>query len=165
MGEFWQTLAAVTLGGVLTLLTGYALWKAERRAALRERRYEAIKAAHSAMYDAYNAIEDYGLSVTRGEDTLEGRIRVRHAVNEFLKRNMWLGGSFSERGDRIARSILRTEQLLMENKHQAAQDETKSVRANMREVMKQYREMLEEVDRQEASVPSKVLAKIKAVRR
>lgn len=30
MGEFWQTLAAVALGGVLTLLTGYALWKAER---------------------------------------------------------------------------------------------------------------------------------------
>ncbi len=62
MVDFWQTLAAVALGGVLTLLSGFALWKAERGAALREQRRDAIKAALSAMYEAYNAIEDYGVT-------------------------------------------------------------------------------------------------------
>lgn len=165
MGEFWQTLAAVLLGALLTLMTGYALWKAERSASLREQRRDAVKSAHSAMYDAYNAIDDYGLFTCHDEETLDARLAVRHAANEFLKRNMWLGGSFEERGALISQPIAEMEMAFRSKDQQRLSDAADTLRTNMLEVMAQYRAMLAEIDHQETSLLSKALMRMRSSRR
>lgn len=164
MGEFWQTLAAVALGGMLTLLTGYVLWKAERRAILREQRRDAIKTALSAVYDASNAINDYGMAVDQGDATLAARSAVRHAANEFLKRNMWLGEPFEERGALISQPMAKMEEAFRSGDHAALSQASETLHTNMHEVMAEYRAMLQEVDRQEAGLISKTLGRIRAAR-
>lgn len=164
MDDFWQTLGAVSLGGALTFQSGYWLWKAERREALREHRREEIREALGALYDASNAINHHKLSVDQGHDSLEIRVAVRHAVNAYLKCNMWLGGPFEERGGLIAEPIWQMEQALGDKDNQALIQRANTLEANIMEVMAQYRAMREEVDRQELGVVSAVLAKIKATR-